>query len=773
VTPVVDPPSSVSVAPFGTAAVADVAALRAVLASLRRQTRGWIWVESLAWVGLALAAFFWGTLAIDWCIEPPRQARACLLAAAAVGLAIIVSRKLIGRLGTNLGDPQLAVVVERAHPSFRDSLSTTIELLAGPTADASQSPDPTLLARTAAEAKAHLGQVRPERIFRRRRLVMLAFAAIAAVGSVAMLAVARPAVAGLWVRRLPLLADEPWPRRVGLAVEDFPGGVRKVARGSDVDVVVFAQAEQLPEVVDLRWRPAATGGTGLRAAGQPRRGWHTDRMGARGGAAADGQAFGHVLKAVNESLDLEIRGGDARLRPLRLEVLEPPALETLRITATPPAYLGNTPRELPAARVVQVPRGAAVEIACTATKPLSGATMVAVSVGAAAAATETVLATVPAADATGGSGPPSAPVRAIVGRIAALDADCSVVVRFTDTDGLVNREPVAFTLSAVPDEPPQVAVRLHGISTAVTPRARVPLVGAISDDHGIGEAAVRLKVADAAEAAVPLARVRTGDALVELPVEAAEVVELEPLGLGVGRTLELAVTATDTCTLAGGPQAGTSDAWSLAIVSPEALVAMLEAREIILRRRYESCVADLTQARDGFATRRQDGGRERQADAAGAADREAGDSPVAEAAALAAGLAAGLGEATSRAAGETGELAEAFRGIRLEFANNRLITPELETRLIAQIAEPLSALAARELPALAAACRAETNREDLLRQVDVVLARMRAVLDRMMELESFNEVLELLRGVIRTQEQIRGETLEQQKRRAREALERP
>jgi hypothetical protein len=54
-----------------------------------------------------------------------------------------------------------------------------------------------------------------------------------------------------------------------------------------------------------------------------------------------------------------------------------------------------------------------------------------------------------------------------------------------------------------------------------------------------------------------------------------------------------------------------------------------------------------------------------------------------------------------------------------------------------------------------------------------VLARMRAVLDKMMELESFNEVLELLRGMIRTQEQIRTETLEQQKRRAREALERP
>ena len=732
-----------------------------MLATLRRQTRGWVWLESLAWLVLAAVGFFWVSLALDWCVEPPRWARGVLLAAAAVGLAILLYRKLLGRLSADLGDASLAVVVERSHPSFRDSLSTTIELADQPEVDV----NPALLARTAAEAAAHLGQVRSERIFRRRRLAMLAFAAVIAAASIAGLAFAKPAVAGLWVRRLPLLGDEPWPRQVRLRVEDFPGGVRKVARGSDVDVIVHAQAnDRLPEVVDLRWRTAQTGGPGGRtaqtggpggrtASGRPGT-WRIDRMGARGGATTDGQAFGHVVKAVNDSLDLEIRGGDARLRDLRLEVLDPPALEKLLITSTPPAYLGSGGRESPPARVVQIPRGSAVEIACTATKPLSAATMVAVAGGGSAA--EVVLATLPATDTTDTSeagGAASAAGRTIVGHIASLDADRTVVVRFTDTDGLVNREPVTFTLSALPDEPPQVAMRLRGISTAVTPRARVPLVGTISDDHGLGGAVVRLKVAGGDETSLPVVRVREGDAVVELPAEAAEVVPLEPLGLAVGRKLELAVTATDTCTLASEPNAGTSDTWSLDVVAPEVLVAMLEAREIILRRRYESCVADLTQARDGFAA------PERPAEGDTAGDR--GDD------------AARLGDATARAAGETAELAEAFRGIRLEFDNNQLITPELEARLIAQIADPLSALSKQDLPALAVACRTGTGRQELVRRADEVLARMRAVLDKMMELESFNEVVELLRGMIRTQEQIRAETLEQQKRRAREALERP
>ena len=749
---VIDPPSPVP-ASEGRQAAADVASLREMLATLRRQARGWVWLESLAWLVLAAVGFFWASLALDWCVEPPRWARGVLLVGAAVGLAVLLSRKLLGRLSTDLGDVSLAVVVERSHPSFRDSLSTTIELADQPEADV----NPALLARTAAEAAAHRGQVRPERIFRRRQLAMLAFAAVIAAASIAGLAFAKPAVAGLWVRRLALLGDEPWPRQVRLAIENFPGGVRKVARGSDVDVIVHAQAnERLPELVDLRWRTAQTGGPGGRTSRGLPGTWRVDRMGARGGATTDGQAFGHVLKAVNDSLDLEIRGGDARLRDLRLEVLDPPSLEKLLITSTPPAYLGSGGRESPPARVVQIPRGSAVEIACTATKPLSAATMVAVAGGGSAA--EVVLATLPATDTTdasgagGAGGAASAAGRTIVGRIASLDADRTVVVRFTDTDGLVNREPVTFTLSALPDEPPQVAMRLRGISTAVTPRARLPLVGTISDDHGLGGASVRLRVAGGAETSLPVARVREGDAVVELPAEAAEVVPLEPLGLAVGRKLELAVTATDTCTLAGEPNAGTSDTWSLDVVAPEVLVAMLEAREIILRRRYESCVADLTQARDGFAA------PERPAEGDAAGDR--GDD------------AARLGDATARAAGETAELAEAFRGIRLEFDNNQLITPELEARLIAQIADPLSALAKQDLPALAVACRAGTGRQELVRRADEVLARMRAVLDKMMELESFNEVVELLRGMIRTQEQIRAETLEQQKRRAREALER-
>jgi hypothetical protein len=47
---------------------------------------------------------------------------------------------------------------------------------------------------------------------------------------------------------------------------------------------------------------------------------------------------------------------------------------------------------------------------------------------------------------------------------------------------------------------------------------------------------------------------------------------------------------------------------------------------------------------------------------------------------------------------------------------------------------------------------------------------MRSVLDKMIELETYNEVVDTLRSLIEQQQSIRGETSKQQKQRARDLL---
>jgi hypothetical protein len=750
-------------APLSTSAIAGLARIRGLIEVVRRQTRAWVWIESLALIGLAGAAVFFGTMAFDWAVEPPAWVRVVLVVLALAGLVAMVWGKLWGRLAVSMGDATLAALLERGHAGFRDSLSTAVELSTGPVGDV----DRGLLERTISEAVAVVGEVEPARLFRRRRLVATALAGGMAVLSIVGLACLRPAVADLWTRRMLLLDDTPWPRRTGLEAEGFPTGIRKVARGTDVDLRVRADAaREIPDVVDLRTR-SSRGGS-----------WRTERMGVRGGVAEGVQAFGHLIKGVNEDLDVEIRGGDARLRGLRLVVVDAPALESLDCVATLPDYLGGGTRAVSASRVLQVPRGSTVTLRFHATKPLRSATVVTLDDG-----VETRLAEV-GGGAAGQSVPESgSDVREIALELGPVDGERTLVARFTDTDGLDNREPISVVLSAVPDEAPQVALRMRGISTAVTPQARIPLVGLVSDDHGLAEAVAIVAVKDGATVNVPVTRVKPGVPLVEFTDDSPEVIELEPLALTPGAALSVQLAARDGCTLTGGPNEAKSDAWSLDVVTPEALMAMLEAREILLRRRFESVVSDLALARERLAAglgtdaprEGRAGGESGDGSGSGGAGDDGGNGtvvPEADGWALEAGR---LAESASRAAGETGEIARDFLAIRGELDNNRMLTEELEGRLVGQIAAPLSAIAAGDLPGLATAVRAAaaSDREAIVARADLVLARMRAVLDKMMELESYNEVIELLRGVIRTQEEIRSETLRRQRQRAKEALERP
>jgi hypothetical protein len=299
---------------------------------------------------------------------------------------------------------------------------------------------------------------------------------------------------------------------------------------------------------------------------------------------------------------------------------------------------------------------------------------------------------------------------------------------------------------------------------AITPAGRLLLTGTIVDDHALAEAAVEVDRGPAADpptapladvpsrsTRLPVEAVRSGAPLVEFAIAAPHEVPLGPLALQPGERVAVTVTARDHCPVGGALQEGRGDTWLLDVVTPEALRTLLEAREILLRRRFESAIDDLAQARERLAMP--------------AAPDRGDDAPDLDPATTSA-------EAAARTAGETADLAEAFRTIHLELETNGLVTPELEERLIRQIAAPLTTLASRDLPDLERTCRT-ADRSLALERTDAALGRLRAVLARMIELESYNQLVERLRDVIRLQEQIRSDTLEEQKRRGRALLQRP
>jgi hypothetical protein len=106
--------------------------------------------------------------------------------------------------------------------------------------------------------------------------------------------------------------------------------------------------------------------------------------------------------------------------------------------------------------------------------------------------------------------------------------------------------------------------------------------------------------------------------------------------------------------------------------------------------------------------------------------------------------------------------------------NNRVDNPDLTARLGEQIARPLHQIVEQRMPQLAAQLKlVEQHIEDpaataqdlnqAIAQADQLLVSMRQVLDKMLELETYNEVVGLLRGIITDQDEINRRTKERQK----------
>src|SRR4029079_5553843 len=110
------------------------ARIRAALRGLRRRIRLYVLLEGPAAGVIWLGVTFWASFALDYlpvllgASEMPQAARGVLLAIVAIGAAYVVYRWLLARLAVPLSDRSLALLMERRHREFHDSLVTTVEL---------------------------------------------------------------------------------------------------------------------------------------------------------------------------------------------------------------------------------------------------------------------------------------------------------------------------------------------------------------------------------------------------------------------------------------------------------------------------------------------------------------------------------------------------------------------------------------------------------------------------------------------------------------------
>ena len=760
-----------------------VPAVKSLLGNLRRQVRRYVWAEgianSLAWLGVA----FWITLTIDWFFEPPVFARVLLLSAVVGVLMFILIRQIGRRAFARLSDGNMATVLERRFPQLNDSLLTAVVLCARH--ESSNACNPEMLSRVCREAAERINVVRLDEVFNPRPLRNSFVAGILMLFSVLVFGIIFPSYMSTWARRSLKLSEELWPRMTRLEIDGFPNGVRKVARGSDVDIVVRADLKmpRIPKVVEIRYRE--DGGVRGRAA--------MNRLGAADPSKDDFQEFTYTRRNVLSPIRFNVYGGDADISGQKIEVVDNPTV-SLTLDCEYPAYMNRPPRSLPVTGVMSLPQGSKITIRAVANKEL-----VRVQVDTALDENE---ASAPWLIESKDLSPDH---RGFVYTLNSLDKDTTLLFTLFDSDGIKSREPVRLGLASIADQTPQVAAQLDGIGSAIAAQARLGVVGRVIDDYGIGkvwfEYAVDQNKPDEQTIKIP------ADHPTEYKLDSRDAaMEVSSLKLSPGQKLTIGVNASDLCTLGNKPNIGTGERWLLDIVTPDQLQIMLKARELVLRQRFESIIQETTETRDLLA--RMDLSTSTSSKAPAAGDNKLDDTNknavTAKTSASAIEPGDEPGDKSSpdgndrqmalhllriqralsncrKSAQETLGVAEGIDDIRMQLINNRIDTEELKERLQAGISDPLKLIGLEMFPELETRLDALQSlladdkfagkaKEEAKSQTDAILLSMRRVLDRMIELQDYNEMVEMLRDIIKLQEQLRQQTEQRQKQKIRDLL---
>jgi len=774
---------------------------------------------------------FWFALLCDYgpvwmgAREMPREARAVLLGIAGAGAAYIGYRWIIRRTFARLPDHSMALLLERKHDQFHDSLLTSVEMYEHP--DHAADFNEQMLVNANAEALGHAPSVRLRRVLRWRPLWQSLTAAAVLIGTVAALA-AVPATRETFrtaASRIVMLDDQPWIRMALLEVQgisrwtyeyqppvagaettlnhdrprlvtaDVPFGedrTLRVARGSNATLSLRADVvgHTRPEEVTLFWNTREGSGRAPMAEGDTRDGW---------------LEFAYS-EAPLSSMDQDVRfhalGYDFRTEEFVIEVVDQPGILDVQLIYERPEYLVDEQRSIfkrveePLIAGTLVPRGSRVTFQARANKPLQTVYIY----NAETKKTEVVRPTGAQEQR-----------RTIRYTIDALEHPVAMEWMLVDDDGLVNESPHHVALGVVEDEPPQVNVAVRGIGAAITPDATFPLVGKITDDYWMDRAWLEIEMGDAVrqlplkverggfdEEEVSTRDLRPEDNVyqwIDLRDERAR--DENPLALAPGDKITVGVKAADLFDLDGydpqdNPHVGQGDRYQLEVVTPDQLLSLLERRELELRRRLEQVVEELTQMRDSLVRVQNElsavrddapGGSKDSSSSTGDASSdsaEPGDEALSDeekAARIIALRRLRVQRAVNqseKSRGETEGVGRALLDVVAQLENNRVDTEDRKQRLREQVAQPLLSLAAEDFVALDNRLarlnkqvhhsveldrpQAAVAAEHAVAQADELLLKLDGVLTKMVDMETFNELIELVRGIVEDQEEITEET---------------
>ena len=647
--------------------------------------------------------------------------RAALAGAIALATVALVWRWIIAPLRHRFSIADIANLVERNHPELRSVLISAVRFSGGNTGPkASNSPE--LVRSVIGQAGFRAGNVDFGAVLdpkRARRGITRIVVSVVVCASACLLS---PDIARLWFYRNVLLQEIEWPKQTHLVVE-LPTGELIGARGDDLVIQAHAQGVQ-PRVVDMVYETESglTGRETMVTVGN-----------------SDAYGYRYTVKKAQEDFTFHLVGGDDETETFSATLLERPHVTQTEMRIEPPAYTGLDPLSLgDGERTARLLPGSKLSIWINTNKPVVSATLM--------ANRDTI----------------AQAVKDDTRHLASCSPSESHTYHFALVDevGLENRRPVRFSVRVIPDEPPRAGMKLVGVGNMITPQAILPIEVECTDTYGLATVELLYHTSREGETEKNIALPSFTPSMPALTTDIEWPVKTE--AMIPGERLILSVRAKDFNTVSG-PGLSESPEVALRVVTRDELLAELARREQEFRIDFERLIDAQEQVRNGTLT----------------VTRHMGDADLKET--LPVELAP-LERRQRNIAGSVNIIRQQFEQILSELRVNQLDGSTEKERLGEGIVDPLTDLAKRDLVTAADTirqwARSSSDQQDgsagtnaiekatlaskLALSVDsqqaAILSQMREILASMIQWEGYQEVVSMLRDILRLQQELRNET---------------
>jgi hypothetical protein len=749
------------------------------------------------WValGIWILAAFWFFGLIDYlptrfgADESPRLVRMIMLTILAAGSLALIYHFFWNRWLVRWSDDSLALAIEKHDPEFQSSLITTVQAASARSDDSADPfqhplrPGVLAIARDAAVARISKLDVRSMVRFQSLQRELIAFAAIAGISCT--LGLLLPTWTWHWSQRLFGLSDAPWPRttRLGLiGVEldvppfsnqsvreryliPFQEGVVRVPKGSSCQLKMWAENLLAPpyDTCALSYRDV-----------DGNRGRANLRRGVKEGSRQNFVLDGPPLESINDSLAMTLSGGDARIGNLNLQTVDAPLVVSAKIEVQYPTYLQRSTKTvwgeetLPYRNGIRLPRGTQVALRIESNHRIRRCEWLQVRSGEDGVAADPIQ----AIDFEN-------PTQEFPLPVGPLDANLLLELRLWDTDGLGSTRIQPFVLAAIADNPPSVDFVLEGIGTAITEQALIQVRSKVSDDYDLQEAWLDSIVDEQPKQRTMLAITPRGEANFDIDFKA-----MRDNGQDTpkaGSVLALMVSASDFLEQGDAPHVGRSTPIQLNVVTVDQLLILLERRELAMRARLEQIIGELGQLRDLLVAMN----RTNEPQNASEPDRNNPDAedPQIRRARLRVLRAQQSSAQVDKSGSELQGVRSEIEQILAELINNRIDSKDRRDRLEQKIQKPLASLLESPWVAFEKGIAeleksvSQSDEADRERKVDQlvvqnteIIAALTAILNDMIDIQDFNEVIDMVREMLEDQNQVLEKTKSEQKRRLLEAL---